>query len=155
METEQALIALIAADRLHKPVSSMEGKLDRRKKKFLQDIDCGKSGEYKGERCYARVESEDLEKARGVKEGIAAFTERHPKYGAELKELIEEKREERETHLYFGMNDGCRLTRSDYMSVMNSLGYSQAAAERLYAPLMGVSRSLEAKRKEERRILIG
>jgi hypothetical protein len=155
METEEALIYLIAADRLHKPVSSMDGKLSRRKKKVLEDIDVGQSGKFVGERCFARVETENLEVARGVKEGIKAFTERHPKYGAELKALIEEKREERETHLYFGMNEGCRLTRADYMGVMNSLGYSEAAAARLYAPLMGVSRSLAAKSSDDRRILIG
>jgi len=155
METEQALIALIAADRLHRPVSSMAGKLDRRKKKFLVDIEVGKNGKYEGDRCYARVESENLQVARGIDEGIVAFTTRHPKYGAELKDLIDEKRKASETHLYFGMNEGSRLTRGDYMAVMSTLGYSEAAADRLYAPLMGVSRSLAAKKGDERRIMIG
>ncbi len=154
METEEALTASIAADRLHKPVSSMAGKLDRRKKKFLQDIDVGKNGRYEGDRCHARVESEDLQVARGMEDGIAAFTERHPKYGTELQTLIDEKRKARETHLYFGMNEGCRLTRSDYMVVMGSLGYSEAVAVRLYGPLMGVSRSLAAKKSDERRIMV-
>lgn len=152
MENEQAIIALVAMDRLSIPVSSMSGKLDRRKKKLLEDIDVPKNG-YQGERCYARIESVDLQKARGMRDGIAEFTKRHPKYGAELNELIEEKREERETHMYFGMHDGSRLSDSDYLGVMQSLGFSEQIAKNLYGPLMDVSRGLSKKRREERRIL--
>ena len=156
METEQALIYLLAADRLHKPVSSMDGKLQRRKKKALEDVDIEPGKEFQGNRCYARVEvREDSEVARGVKEGIAAFKAKHPDYGTELQELIDEKRKEREVHLVFGLNEGARLTRKDYITVMNSLGYSEAAAQRLYAPLMGVSRALVAKKGDDKRIMVG
>jgi hypothetical protein len=155
METEQALIALITADRLHMPVSSIAGKLDRRKKNFLQDIEIGKSDKYNGERCYARVESEDLEKARGMRQGIAEFAKRHPKYGTELNQIIEEKRRKRETHMYFGMNEGCRLAERDYLGIMENIGITQGQARNLYPKLVDLSKKLSNKRDEERRILIG
>jgi hypothetical protein len=145
-KTEQQLLALVAADRLHMPVSSMVSRIGTRRKNFLADLDLGKSGNYDGERVYARTESEDLEKARGTRDGIDEFAKRYPKYGKILNGLIEEKRTEKETHLYFGMNEGSRLTKADYMSVMNSLDYAPKLAEALYGPLMELSRDLAEKR---------
>jgi len=143
-------------DRIEIPISSLSGKLKRQKPKLAKDVDLSDwKGNYSGERCYARVESEDLQVARGMKEGIAEFSKRHPKYGAELQSLIEEKRDERETHLYFGMNPGSRLSEADYIGVMKSLGYTEAAAQNLYPVLMETSRAISRKREEERRILIG
>lgn len=153
---ERQIIELVAMDRIEIPISSLSGKLKRQKPKLAGDIDLSEyKGKYFGERCYARIESEDLQKARGMRDGIAEFSRRHPKYGAELQSLIDEKRDEKETHLYFGINDGCRLTDSDYMGVMKSLGYSQSAAQNLYPVLIETSRAISRKRDEERRILIG
>ena len=155
MELETKVIGLIAIDRLEMPISSMSGKLKRRKDKAKDSIDLDEKARYDGERCYARVESEDLQKARGMRDGIDAFSQKFPSYGKILNGLIEEKRKVRETHIYFGMNEGCRLTEADYMGVMRSLGYGETAARSLYSPLMDVSRSLAKKRDEERSILIG
>lgn len=153
---EDQIIELIAMDRIEIPISSMSGKLKRQKPKLAKDIDLSDcKGKYQGERAYARIESEDLEVARGMKDGIAEFSKRHPKYGAELQGIIDEKRSERETHLYFGLNEGSRLSESDYLGVMKSLGYSEAGARSLYPELMSVSRKISKKREEERRILIG
>ncbi|MBM3232009.1 hypothetical protein FJZ21_01365 [Candidatus Pacearchaeota archaeon] len=153
---EKQIIELVAMDRIEIPISSLSGKLKRQKPKLAKDVDLSDwKGNYSGERCYARVESEDLQVARGMKEGIAEFSKRHPKYGAELQSLIEEKRDERETHLYFGMNPGSRLSEADYIGVMKSLGYTEAAAQNLYPVLMETSRAISRKREEERRILIG
>ncbi len=153
---ERQIIELVAMDRIEIPISSLSGKLKRQKPKLAGDIDLSEyEGKYLGERCYARIESEDLQKARGMKEGIDEFSKRHPRYGAELQSLIDEKRDERETHLYFGLNDGCRLSDSDYIGVMKSLGYTEAGAQSLYPALMETSRKISRKRDEERRILIG
>ena len=153
---EKQIIGLIAMDRIEIPISSLSGKLKRQKPKLAKDIDLSDcKDKYKSERCYARIESEDLEKARGMKDGIEEFTKRHPKYGAELNELIGEKRQERETHLYFGMNSGYRLSEPDYVGVMKDLGFTESTARSLYPELMQVSRTLSRKRDEERRILIG
>ncbi|MEK6893973.1 MAG: hypothetical protein AABX10_00755 [Nanoarchaeota archaeon] len=155
METETKLLELIAMDRIEIPISSMSGKLKRQKPKLAGEIDLQGKAKYQGERCYARIESEDLEVARGIREGVDEFAKRFPKYGTILNGLIEEKRTEKETHLYFGMKEDCRLSEGDYMGVMQSLGFTENAARSLYPELMSVSRNLSRKRDEERRILIG
>ncbi|MEK6909222.1 MAG: hypothetical protein AABX23_04180 [Nanoarchaeota archaeon] len=155
MNTETKLLELIAMDRIEIPISSMSGKLKRQKPKIAEEVDLQGKLIYQGERCYARIESEDLEKARGMREGINEFAKLHPKYGTILSGLIEQKRVERETHMYFGMNDGCKLSDRDYVGVMQSLGFTETTARNLYPELMQVSRNLSKKRDEERRILIG
>ena len=80
-DIERQIIQLVAADRLHIPVSSMEGKLKRMKPKLAAAIDLDPhEGEYQGDRVYARVEAEDRLKARGMKEGVDRFCQEHPKY---------------------------------------------------------------------------
>ena len=154
---ERQIIELVATDRIDIPISSMSGKLKRRKPKLARDIDLSDyNGSFSGDRTYARIEEQDIEKARGMREGVEEFSKRFPKYGAILEGMIKEKRDKRETHLYFGMHEGARLTTGDYMGVMRNLGFSEAAAEGLYGELMEVSRNLAKKRGEtERRILIG
>lgn len=155
METEKTLIRLIATDRIEIPISSMSGKLKRQKPRIAQEVDFNGKDSYLGDRCYARIESEDNEKARGMRDGIDEFSKRYPKYGTILNGIIEEKRTERETYLYFGMNDGCRLSDVDYIGVMKDLGFTEATARNLYPELMDVSRKLSRKRDEERSILVG
>ena len=151
---ERQLIELIATDRIDKPISSMSGKLKRAKPKLARAIEL--EGSFEGDRTYARVENEDRTVARGMRNGIKVFAEAHPKYGEILDEMIKEERAKRETHLYFGMYDGCRLTSADYMGVMTNLGFSEATSERLYGELMDVSYKLARARDEtERSVLVG
>lgn len=152
-QLERRVIELIATDRIDIPISSISGKLKRKKPKLAKAIQLPKKS-YEGERVYAIIKTEDIMKARGIKEGIDLFEEKFPRYGRILRGLIEEKRTERETHLYFGMNEGRRLTTDDYVAVMTDLGFSEQTAESMYQELMSVSRRLSRKRDEERRILI-
>ena len=94
--TERQIIELIATDRIDIPISSMSGKLKRQKPKLAEAIDLGGRSRYNGERVYARVESEDREKARGMREGVEEFSRKFPQYGKILDGIIEEKRVERE-----------------------------------------------------------
>jgi len=152
---EKQIIELIATDRIDIPISSMSGKLKRQKPKLATTIDLSEyENDFIGERVYARIEAEDLMKARGMKEAIDIFSQEFPRYGTILNGLIEEQRALRETHLYFGVNEGCKLTSEDYMGVMESLGFNETTAKSLYTELMDVSRNLSRKRQEERRILI-
>lgn len=154
---ERQVIELVAADRLYIPVSSIDGKLKRMKPKLAKAIVLpGEKNSFRGERAYARIEDEDESKARGVKEGIELFAQQFPKYGKILQGMIEEQRVVRETHLYFGMNDGCRLTADDYLGVMANLGFGPVSAKNLYHELIEVSRDMKRKRKEEERsIMLG
>ncbi len=153
--TERQLIELIATDRIEIPISSMSGKLKRQKPEIAREVAEGFNVRYSGERAYARVEAEDKMKARGMREGIEMFVQEFPEYGAILNTMIEYQRAIKETHLYFGMKDGCRIAADDYREVMTNLGFTPAMAEELYPALMEVSRKLSRQRSEERSILIG
>jgi hypothetical protein len=152
-QLERQVIELIAADRVYITTSSMDNKLKRIRPALAQAIEVPK-GDYIGERVFARVDNDDCMKARGMKEGIEEFEKRHPEYGSELRGLIEEKRAERETHLYFGVNPGCRLTADDYLGVMGTLGFTPAQAKALYEPLIETSRSIAKKRNEKRSVML-
>lgn len=152
---EKRVIGLIAADRLDIPISSLSGKLKRMKPKLANAIELP-TGRYDGQRVYARVEPEDKMKARTMTEAVDAFCTEYPKYGEILTRMIEQERSVREVHLYFGMQEGCRLTSEDYLAVMSSLGFTESQANALYTPLMDASRSISKKRAEgERSILVG
>ena len=154
-DTEQQLIALIATDRLHIPISSLEGKFKRRKEKFALGIELP-TGEFRGPRTYAYEKDEEGKKARGMAAGIKEFCDRHPNYGQELQGLIAEQRTTREPTLYFGMHEGCRLTGEDYLAVLGELGFSEAQAQRFYEPLIEASRKISRARAEgQRSILVG
>jgi hypothetical protein len=150
---EKQLIEIIATDRIDIPISSMSGKLKRKKPKLAKAVEFKKK--FDGERTYARIESDELMKARGMREGIKVFAEKFPRHGKILNGLIEEKRAIRETHLYFGLYDGCKLSANDYIGVMENLGFSGQYAETLYQELMKISRNLSRKRQEERSIMVG
>ncbi len=153
---ERQVIELIAADRLHIPVSSMNNKLQKMKPKLAKAIVLpDEETRYAGDRVYARIESKDTMKARGMKEAMVLFGEQYPRHGKILEGMIEEERAKRETHLYFGVQEGSRLTDKDYMGVMGNLGFSEVSAQNLYPILMGVSRNMSKKREEERSVLIG
>jgi len=152
---EQQLMTLIATDRIEIPISSLSGKLKRGKPKIAHAIELPKSN-YVGERVYARTESKDELKARSMKEAVTEFADKYPSHGKVLYGIIAEKRLQKETHMYFGMRDGCRLTSDDYLGVMKNLGFSEQRAEGLYDELMIVSRNIAKKRgNPERSILIG
>jgi len=153
---ERQIIELIATDRIDVPISSMSGKLKRQKPKIGQAIDLSEyDGNFEGNRVYARVGGEDRMKARGMSAAIEEFAEQYPRHGEILQGMIAEERVVRESHLYFGVNPGCKLTAEDYVGVMQNLGFTEATARSLYPELMNVSRKISRKRDEERSVLIG
>ncbi len=155
MSVEEKLIELIAVDRIDKPISSMSGKIKRLKPKIAKEIDSEIIESYEGKRVWARIDEEDHQKARGLKEGIEKFCNEFPKYGKILKGYIEEQRAIRERYLVFGMQPESRITSADYVGVMKNLGFTEVTAEKLYPELMEISRKLSKKREEyERSILI-
>lgn len=154
MSTERQILELIATDRVYIPVSSIDGKLKRQRPKIAKDIELPE-GEFESDRVYARIETEDKMKARGMREGTQKFSEEFPRYGKILEGMIEEQRVHRETHLYFGTQPGARITADDYIGVMTNLGFTETTARSLYPELMEVSRNLSRKREEERSVLIG
>ena len=154
-EIEQQVIDLIATDRIYRPISSMGGKLKRKRPKLARAIDLGDEVRFESDRVYARLDDTDRMKSRTMKEAVAKFKDNFPRYGEILNGYIEEQRAIRETNLYFGTNEGKRLTSDDYVRVMTDMGFSEKGARDLYPELMDVSRNLARKRNEkERSILI-
>ena len=153
-QLERQIIALVAADRFDIPVSSLSGKLKRMKPKLAQAVALP-TDTYFGDRVYARVETDETMKARGMREGIEMFEAEFPRHGKILRGYIEEQRAQKEVNMYFGVNPGCRLTADDYLGVMANLGFAETQARSLYGTLIDVSRNLASKRQEERSILIG
>lgn len=153
---ERQILGLVALDRVDIPISSFSAKIKRRKEKFGGSFHMpGEKTYFEGERVYARVEDEDLMKARGMKEGIAEFGRQFPRYGKILTGLIEQQRASEETHLYFGVRSGRKLTSDDYVGVLTSLGLSENRARELYPVLVDISQNLSRKRDEERRLILG
>ena len=150
---EKQILEIIATDRIDIPISSMSGKLKRAKPKIARDLEIDDA--YEGDRAYIRVEETDKMKARGMKDGVAKFSEEFPRYGKILEGYIEEQRALSEIHLYFGMNKGCRLTADDYHGVTQDLGFTQAQSNALYQPIIDASRKISRARAEERSVMIG
>jgi hypothetical protein len=156
---ERKLIKLVAVDRLYIPLSSMDNKIKNRIRPDAADeVVEGMTEEtlYVGERVYARIEEDNKEKARSMKEAVAEFCNEYPREGQVLQGKIAEKRIQKEKHLYFGVNSGSRLTAEDYLGVMQDLGFTEIQARNFYPELMDVSRRISKKRDEaERSVLVG
>jgi hypothetical protein len=81
-QLEKQLIELIALDRIDRPISSMSGKLKRRKPKLVQAVNIDQYDvSFEGDRVWAMYDETDRSKARGMKEGIEKFSSKFPKYG--------------------------------------------------------------------------
>jgi hypothetical protein len=155
-DIERQVIELIAADRIYMAISSMDGKLYRQRPKLAKDLGL-KSGEsFEGERVYARVETGDTLKARGIRDGVEEFKTHYPRHGKILEGYIQEKRAQSETNVYFGVQSGCKLTQEDYLGVMKNLGLTNTESMNLYPALKNTSQKLAENRgKPERSVLIG
>jgi hypothetical protein len=135
----------------------MDNKLKRQREKAALGIAFPEGEDsFQGERVFARLSYDTENKARGLKSGIEAFKEAHPKYGTILQEMIDEQRKLSETHLYFGLQEGKHLSSEDYLGVMQNLGFSEHAARRVYPDLMEASRKIARNRGyADRSILVG
>jgi hypothetical protein len=159
-ETEKQLIRLVTADRLYAAASSLDGKLKRLRsgiaKTLAENIKASENPtDFEGVRAYASIQEEESQKARGMKDAIAEFGKKYPKYGTILQGMIEEKRADKKTNLYFGLLDRNKLSSNDYMAVMTTLGFSEHAARGLYPELVASSRKLAAQKdKFEGSILV-
>ena len=61
MSLEKQVIELIATDRIEIPISSISGKLKRKKPKLAREIALSCPRRFKGERTYAEIKTEDKE----------------------------------------------------------------------------------------------
>tara|TARA_Y100000310_G_scaffold345263_1_gene463198 strand:+ start:976 stop:1461 length:486 start_codon:yes stop_codon:yes gene_type:complete len=157
-EIEKQIIELVATERIYRPISSIEGKLKRMRPKLAKAIELTEHKQkFKGDRAYAKVQIIDnTKKARTLKEAVNEFANKYPKQGEILQKIIDRTRKVKESNLYFGVYEGCRLTADDYLGVMTNMGFTEATASRLYPELMNISHKMARKKQDsERSILIG
>tara|TARA_B100001971_G_C17747113_1_gene313596 strand:+ start:60 stop:545 length:486 start_codon:yes stop_codon:yes gene_type:complete len=155
---ERQIVELVATERIYRPISSISGKLDRIRPKLAKAVELAEHKQkFNGDRAYARVEIIDsTKKSRTVRQAIDEFADQYPKHGKILNKLIDKTRDVKESNLYFGVYDGCRLTADDYLGVMTNMGFTEATASRLYPELMNISHKMARKKQDtERSILIG
>jgi len=159
-ELERRTIELVATDRLYVPSSSFDGKLERRRPKLAAGLGLTSRG-YQGERTYVRIETKDKKEARGLRNGIAKFAEQYPDHAGILEQCIKEERTVREKRMYFGVQDGKRLTNDDYMAVLTGMGLGPVTAQKYCDVALDISRRMQQEREKkgkpeaERSILIG
>jgi len=157
---ERQVIELVATDRLYIPSSSFDGKLERSRPKLAKTLNFS-DGNFEGERAYARVVDSNKNVSKDMRAGIGKFANEFPQYGQILNGYIEEARVKKEQHVYFGMNEGRRVTRDDYLGVLEGMGLGPATSEKYLDVAMDISRTMQAKREKsgkpeaERKVLIG
>jgi hypothetical protein len=155
-EVERSVRWLVASDILYRPLKSLGEKGLRRLDKTAKEISgLLKEGEEVGERVFARIEREDEEKARTLREGINAFKKAYPKYGEILEAMIAEKRTRSNRYLVFGLQEGFILGEEDYIRAMMDLQFERREASAVYPHVITVSERLKKDEVQApRRILI-
>lgn len=154
---EEQVRHLIAYDNLDITLNSLHKKADRRHKDIAVEL---KGAVADGEDfgcAIAEIKYKDKKLARGMKEAIKAFCAKYPKQGVELLGMIKQKRKSRETHLFYGLEEGRRISSQDYVGAMTDCGLSEGRARELYPTILEISRDLLESREDEsglRRILI-
>ena len=160
-ELEKQVLSLVATDRLFIPSSSFDGKLERARPKIGKAIAASEDfqaegQDYQGERTYATVATVNKHKARDMRAGVEQYCKEFPQEGKILNGMIEHERVKKETHLQFGMQEGKRLTRGDYIGVLTDMGLGPVTAEKYCDVALDISRDLSRKRGyEDRSVLIG
>ena len=134
-QIEKNIEDLIVYDRVKSLYSSFSQKAERRVKDMANGI---YNRLVKDERIpkdanvFASISNVTESNARGMKEGISEFKKKYPDYGKILEGLIEEKRDEKEIYLNFGINSKT-LPDAAYLRIFRDLGISPENAHKIYA----------------------
>jgi len=155
MTHEEQIRSLVALDDLKAPLSSLYQKMEKRHKGLAASLEGPIDAREDFGNANARLVYENNSKARAMKDGVSMFVEKFPSEGRELQKMIQAKRVVRETHLYFGLDDGRRLSKSSYLGAMESCGLSRDQAEEFYPALMDASREIGTAKYGERTRMIG
>lgn len=142
---------LVSYKQIVGPLSSLYQKGNRKLKPLAETItgklEAGKTIS-EGARVMAYIERKKTEKARGMREGIALFKKKYKRYGDILEGMIQEKRQENENYLKFGLIGTATLPTSIYVRALKDIGLTSKEAERLYPILENVYENLNGKKKE-------
>lgn len=162
METQESRVRrLIAYDMLDIPLNALHKRIDRQHKNLAVELgEMYDQGTDFGS-AQVSVEYENHQRARAMREAIDEFCAENPVLGRSLQMKIETKRTMRETYLCYGLPDDSRISKQDYLGVMEDIGLSASQAENLYPRLLETSYSLQKVRGKSttheglRKVLIG
>jgi len=157
-EAERAVRDLIALNDLDTVFSSFHQKLDKIEKDYAQGAaNYVKQKAQPGNSITARLEVEkELKKARVTRAAINKFKKDYPKYGGLLEGYIGEDRWENENYLAYCLNEGYKISVSEYITILRKVGFAEEEAMRFCPDLISISERLREKKEEGlRKILIG
>jgi hypothetical protein len=156
-EVEKYVRWFIASDILYRTLKSLGEKGVRRLDKTATEISSLLRNESEiGDRIEAKIEElPEEEKARTINEGIDEFCKEYLEEGKKLKELIEEKRTERNNYLICRLKEGYKLAEEDYIRVLMDIGFGRREASAMYSHILSVSEKKGgADGNQERTILL-
>ena len=153
-DLETAVRNMVAYDIISKPLSSLGQKADRREKKLAVEAAGLLQSNEPSERIFAYTETRNEERSRTTREGIDQFKEAHPRYGAVLEGMIQQKRFEKNNYIVFGVTEGFKLGASDYRSVMKDLGMTTIESDAMYGHILNISDRLGKARENETRSIL-
>jgi len=138
-DLETVVRDMVAYDILSKPLSNLGDKAHRRRDKMAGEAAKLLSEGYTAERITAYTEFRDEERARTMREGISSFSEAYPRYGKILEGMIQDKRQQSNEYLVFGIQDGFKLGAEDYRRVMKDIGMTSREADAMYPHILDIS----------------
>jgi hypothetical protein len=92
----------------------------------------------------AQYRFESYDKSRTLTEGINEFSQQHPKYGAKLKQIIDETRKTKRRYLTFGKTD--ELDNQVYQKALEDIGVPEHMREGLLENILEISDTFSKKR---------
>ena len=156
-QIEKNIEDLIAYDRIKSLYSSFSQRAERREKDLAYGIYNQIARDEKiptDSKVFASITDITESNARGMKDGMQEFKKRYPDYGKILEGLIEEKRDEREVYLNFGIA-GKELPDAAYLRTFRDLGIDSEGAHKVYATVE-IFESIKKKKQDNnaRKLLI-
>ena len=119
---DAAVEALVAYETVARPLDALSKRSKRVRDEVVPSVVGSlRRGNKVDGPCYARLEIKTSQLARGMRDGIDLFCEKHPKYGKILNECIQEKRDQRRTSLIFG-GDFDEIPDEVYHEVLMDIG---------------------------------
>lgn len=105
-----------------------------------------KGQKIQGSQVTANYRFEKYNKSRTLIEGINEFTQRHPKYGAKLKNIIDDTRKTKRRYLTFTATN--ELSQNVYQGALESIGIPEHMRDNMLENILEISNTFSKKRED-------
>ncbi len=149
-----AVEALVAYETIARPLDALAKRSKRVRDVIVPSVTHAlRRGQHVDGPCYARLETKSSQLARGMREGIDAFKEAHPRYAGELENFIQEKRNQRRTRLVFG-GDFDEIPDEVYHDVLMDVGIAESHVRSTLQTINRMIADLGRENGEETKVLV-